>query len=123
MSHYSSSVRRNFWIRAVAGITGDFCIGLAMGSACVWIIQAAPLGLFLSFVLWVLAVALALSFSQHVLYPFLGFALSDRKLNHGMDALASLVERVSQYSADDAAPLWRAVHCGLGRFAARYAAR
>jgi hypothetical protein len=45
------SARRNFFIRSIATVTGDIAIGYALASICVWVIQFASLGLFLSFLL------------------------------------------------------------------------
>jgi hypothetical protein len=73
--------RHTFFIRAVATITGDITIGYAMASACVWVIQSAALGLFLSFMLWLLAIALSLAMGQHILHPAVAVLLSDRKLD------------------------------------------
>ena len=47
--------RRNVFIRSITGLCGDIAVGFAMASACVWIIEAASLGLFLSFLLWLIA--------------------------------------------------------------------
>ncbi len=63
------SARINIFIRAVASVTGDITIGYAMASACIWVIQAAALGIFLSFLLWLLTIIASLAFSQHALHP------------------------------------------------------
>lgn len=76
--------RRNFFIRSVATVSGDIAVGYAMASACIWIIQSAALGLFLSFLLWLLAIVLSLALSQYALHPFVAVLLSDRKLDQGL---------------------------------------
>jgi len=80
--------RHTFFIRAVATITGDITIGYAMASACVWVIQSAALGLFLSFVLWLLAILASLAMSQHILHPAVSLLLSDRKLDRSLAVTA-----------------------------------
>ena len=78
------TARINIFIRAVASVTGDITIGYAMASACIWVIQAAALGLFLSFLLWLLTIIASLAFSQHALHPAVALLLSDRKLDRGL---------------------------------------
>ena len=92
--------RRNFFIRSIASVTGDAAIGFAMASACVWIIQSAALGVFLSFLLWLLAIALSLTLSQYVLHPAVSALLCDRKLDKCLaaagDALSAGAEAAAQ---------------------------
>ena len=82
------SSRRNFFIRTVAAFTGDFTVGFALAAGCVWVIQFATLGLFLSFLLGLIALIAALSTSQLIVHPVVQFALSDRKLDHGLAVAA-----------------------------------
>jgi len=86
----STSSRRNTIIRAVVTLCGDITVGVAVANACVWLIQSAALGLFLSFLLWLVAVIAALALSQIVVHPTVKLALSDRKLDAGMDVVAGL---------------------------------
>lgn len=83
-----TSSRRNILIRSVAGLAGDIAIGVAVASACVWAIEAATLGLFLSFLLWLLAAIVSLALSQFVLHPAVNLMLSDQKLDAAVNALA-----------------------------------
>ena len=78
------SARINIFVRAVASVTGDITVGYAMPSACIWVIQSAALGFFLSFLLWLLAIVASLAFSQHALHPAVALLLSDRKLDQGL---------------------------------------
>ena len=64
-------------------MTGDIAIGYALASICIWIIQVAALGLFLSFMLWLLTIVLSLAFSQYALHPATAALLCDRKLDRG----------------------------------------
>jgi hypothetical protein len=96
------SSRRNFFIRIVAAFAGDFTVGFALASACVWVIQSAALGLFLSFLLGLVALIGALSLSQLIVHPVVQFALSDRKLDHGRAVAADAVRT----GTDAALDLW-----------------
>jgi len=80
--------RYTFFIRAVATIAGDITIGYAMASAWVWVIQSAALGLFLSFLIWLLAIVASLAMSQHILHPAVAVLLSDRKLDQSLAVTA-----------------------------------
>jgi hypothetical protein len=94
--------RRNYFIRSIATVTGDLATGYAMASACVWIIQSAALGLFLSFLLWLLAIAVSLAFSQYVLHPAITVLLCDRKLDQSLAVTADAVRT----GAEAAKQLW-----------------
>lgn len=96
----TSTSRRNTLIRAVATVCGDIAVGVAMASGCVWIIDAAALGLFLSFLVWLIGTLLALAISQFVLHPAAAVLLADRKLDQAVDALAGLTGVVSQVGSD-----------------------
>ncbi len=95
--------RRNFFIRAIATIAGDLAAGCAMASACTWVIQAAAVGLFMSFVLWLMALVASLALSQFVVHPITTTLLSDHKLDEGAAALS----RVLHSSAGVAADVWQ----------------
>lgn len=84
--------RRNFFIRSIAVVAGDIAIGTALASACLWLIDAATLGLFLSFIAWLLTALLALAVSQHVIHPTVQVLLSDRKLDAAVDTIHSLLQ-------------------------------
>ena len=110
------SSRRNFFIRSIATMTGDIAVGYAFGATCVWIIQVAALGLFLSFLMWLLAIFLALAVSQYVVHPAAAVLLSDRKLDRGIDALSGLVDTARSFGLDLRAPLLRELQQRMARF-------
>ena len=113
--------RRHLFIRTVAAFAGDFAVGFAMASACIWVIQAAALGLFLSFLLWLLAAIAALSLSQYVVHPVVSFALSDHKVDQAIDMGARLVRSASELGRELGSPSWRQLRQGFGRFASSMA--
>jgi hypothetical protein len=117
------SARRNFFIRAVGTVAGDFAVGFALATACIWVIEGAALGLFLSFLLWLLALIVALALSQYVVHPVAAVALSDRKLDQGIDALASLARSAGDLAQDLGAPPWEQLRQSVSRFAAGFARR
>ncbi|MBU6257875.1 MAG: hypothetical protein KGO01_05585 [Burkholderiales bacterium] len=80
------SIRRNFFIRTVAGIAGDSAASFALASVCIWVIQSAALGLFLSFLVWLLGLIAWLAVSQYAVHPAVAALLSDRKLDKGLAA-------------------------------------
>lgn len=86
------SSRRNMIIRTVGAIAGDVATGVAVASACIWIIETAALGLFLSFLIWLLGMVAALALSQFVIHPALSVALSERKLDLAVDAAFALAD-------------------------------
>lgn len=89
MSEFPMKIsRRNIIIRSVAGLAGDIGVAVTVASACVWIIEAATLGLFLSFLLWLLGALLSLALSQLVVHPAVNVLLSDQKLDLAVNALA-----------------------------------
>ena len=97
------SARRNFFIRAIGTVAGDFAVGFAMASACIWIIQSAALGLFFGFLLWLVAIFVGLALSQYVVHPVAASLLSDRKLDDGIAA----VDAAARSASDAAQRLWR----------------
>lgn len=99
------SARRNLFIRSIATVAGDIAVGFAMASTCVWIIQYAALGLFLSFLLWLLAIATALAFSQYILHPATAALLSDHKL----DQAIAVTSDAMRSTTDLAWRLWQQV--------------
>ena len=94
-SEFPMSPRRHVLIRSITGLCGDIAIGVALASTCAWIIEAASLGLFLSFLLWILALLASLMLSQLVLHPALAVLLCDRKLDAGLVVLARLADEVN----------------------------
>lgn len=90
--HVSS--RRNLLIRTVTTVAGDAAAGLALASACLWLIEAAALGVFLTFMTWLVAMLLSLALSQYVVHPVVQRVLSDRKLDDALDALRGLTDTV-----------------------------
>jgi hypothetical protein len=89
---FPMSSRRNSLIRTVAAVCGDVAIGAAVASACVWLIEAAALGLFLSFLLWLAGALAALALSQYVVHPVARLVLSDRKLDDVIGAMSGLTD-------------------------------
>jgi|GEM_PF-2963700 len=55
-------------------------------------IEAASLGFFLSFLVWLVATLAALAFSQLVLHPAVNMLLSDRKFDGAVDAVVGVVQ-------------------------------
>lgn len=91
-----SNSYRHFAIRAVVAIAGDIAAGVAVAAVCTWIIETAALGLFLSFLIWLLGVVLALALSQYVVHPTLSVVLSDDKLDRGIAAVSGLWSAVAK---------------------------
>ena len=96
------TARHNLLVRSITTLTGDIAIGFAMASACAWIIQYAALGLFLSFLLWLLAIVIALAISQYALHPAAAVLLSDRKL----DQVSALAAETLRTGTDVARHVW-----------------
>ena len=93
-----SKSRRNLLIRTVATVSGDIATGIALASVAFWFIESAALGLFLSFLVWLLAALAALALSQYVVHPALSAALSDRKLDVAIDAASAATKQLSQFA-------------------------
>lgn len=106
--------RRNAVIRFVAAITGDIAVGLAMASLCSWIIQSAALGLFLSFLLWLIAALLSLALSQYLVHPGIKFLLSDHKLDMAVDTAGDLCSTLTVLGQQTGRQVWSAARRGLG---------
>jgi hypothetical protein len=92
-----SNTRRNIIIRTVATITGDIAAGVAMASAALWIIESAALGLFLAFLVWLLAGVAALALSQFVIHPASKVLLSDQKLDLAVEAMSGLADQLTRF--------------------------
>ena len=52
-----ASGRRNYFIRCAFRVLGDLAVSSALAASCVWIIESAALGVFMSFLMWLLAFA------------------------------------------------------------------
>ena len=87
--------RRNALIRTIAALTGDIATGLAFAALCTWLINAAALGVFLSFLLWLISALLCLAVSQYLIHPSVKFLLSDHKLEATLATASGLYEAVS----------------------------
>jgi hypothetical protein len=98
MSEFPMTSRRNILIRTVAAVSGDIATGVAVAAACLWLIEAAALGLFLSFMVWLLGALIALALSQYVVHPTVAIVLSSRKLDVGIDALTGLADRITRFA-------------------------
>ena len=92
LSRFPMSSRRNTLIRTIAALCGDIAVGVGLAIACAWIVEVAALGLFLSFLLWLVGTLLALALSQYLVHPAVQLVLSDRKLDGAVDALSVLAE-------------------------------
>ena len=123
MSPHSTRSRRNVFIRTVAAFAGDFSVGFSMAVACTWIIQSAALGLFLSFLLWLLALIAALALSQYVVHPLAAALLSDRKLDRGMELLSSLGRTASDLGLGVGSPVWSQLRRRASGFSTVFAAK
>ena len=97
LSEFPMTSRRNTLIRTVAAVAGDVAAGVAVAAACLWLIEAATLGLFLSFMVWLLGALIALALSQYVVHPTVAIVLSSRKLDVGIDALSGLADRITRF--------------------------
>ena len=98
--------RRNVLIRTVATVVGDIAVAMAFASACIWLIEFATLGLFLSFLVWLIAALLAMAASQYLVHPTVTLLLSDRKLDRAIEAMSSMTELVSKSGLQGAFHLW-----------------
>ena len=93
--------RRNVFVRTVAAACGDVAGAVAIAAVCAWLIEFAALGLFLSFLAWLVGALVALGLSQYVVHPAINAVLCDRKLDAAVDAIA---------------PLWRQLRSTVARF-------
>lgn len=73
--------RKKILFRTLAALTGDMLIGITISGACLWLINVASLGLFLAFLLWLVAIVVSMALSQYVVHPTVHFVLSDHKLD------------------------------------------
>ena len=101
-----SNPRRNILIRSVATVLGDVTAGVAVAASCAWLIEAATLGLFLSFLVWLIGAVIALAMSQYVVHPAVSLILSDRKLDVGIEVMTDLVDKVTLVGPQLAQQLW-----------------
>lgn len=108
--------RRNTLIRTITSFTGDIALGLAMASACTWIIQSAALGIFMSFMLWLLVVILSLALSQYLIHPASQLLLSDHKLDEGIDVALGMVAVLANLTNKAREGLWFTLQQSAGSF-------
>ena len=113
---------RNFLIRSAASITGDVAIATALIQTCIWIIEVAALGLFLQFMLWLLAALIALAISQYLIHPVVDLLLAEDKLTRTGRAINELRRSFEQHvvPAVRTTP-WGDVLAGLSRLKRKYA--
>jgi hypothetical protein len=117
------SSRRNFFIRAIGTVAGDLAVGIALTTACTWVIETAALGLFLSFVLWLVTIVATLTISQRVVHPVAKALLSDRKLDHSIAAVQALARELAHFAEGSTLPAWQFLRSSFGRYAQGYATR
>lgn len=98
--------RRDTLIHTVAAACGDIATGVAVAAACVWLIESAMLGLFLSFLVWLLGALIALALSQYVVHPLVAMLTSSCKLDDGIDALSGLAREAARVGPQAAQQLW-----------------
>lgn len=80
---------------------------------CAWVIQVAALGLFLSFLVWLIAALLiSLVLSQYIVHPGVKFLLSDHKLDVAVGTVTGLCAAASQLGDRTSHQLWSAVKGG-----------
>ncbi len=111
------STRRNFFIRALSALAVDITVGIALASACTWVIEVAALGMFLSFLLWLLTIVLSLALSQHVVHPVVKTLLSDSKLDDGIDAVSSMARELAHFAQGCGTPPWEFLLARFGAYA------
>ena len=111
------SSRRNFFIRALSALAVDITVGIALASACTWIIEPAALGMFLSFMLWMLSILMSLALSQYVVHPVVKTLLSDRKLDDGIAAVSSGVQQLARFAEGFGSPPWEFLLSRFGAYA------
>lgn len=104
----SSRERRKALIRTVAALTGDLAVGVAFTSACAWVISAAALGAFMTFLAWLIAALLWLVVSQHLVHPSVQFLLSDQKLDAVVDTARGLSDVFVVMGTAAGHELWQA---------------
>lgn len=116
------SARRNTLIRLITGIGGDIAIATVMAAACVWVIQAAALGVFLSFLIWLIGAILSLALSQYVFRPALRAVMSDHKLDDAASVVTALAEVATEAGRQIAGGLARVALSSLSAMRSRVTA-
>ena len=111
------TTRRNFFIRALSALAVDITVGIALASACTWIIEAAALGMFLSFMLWMLSILMSLAISQHVVHPAVRSLRSDRKLDDVIDAVSSMARELADFAQGCGSLPWEFLLARFGAYA------
>lgn len=112
--------RRNALIRTVSALTGDLATGVALASACLWLIESAALGLFLSFLLWLVAIFLGLAISQYLVQPAVQALLSDRKLDEGVVVAIGMLEMLANLNTKAREGLWSSLQQGVSSIRWRF---
>lgn len=88
--------RRNLLVRTIGTLCADLAVGVAVASVAGWVIQTASLGAFLSFLLWMLSVIVALALSQYLVHPVAKVLLSDQKLDLAFSVLDGFAGQATQ---------------------------
>jgi len=117
------SSRRRFFIRTITALVADVAVGTALASACIWVIEAAALGLFLSFLLWLLTLIATLALSQHVVHPLTNALLSDTKLDDAVDAVQTLARELTRFAQGSSTPPWDFMRDSFSRAAAGFTSK
>lgn len=86
-------------LRSIVSLAGDIGAAIAVASACSWIIESAALGLFLSFLLWILGLIVSLAISQYVVHPTIQLVMADDKLDRGRAAASALFDQLNTPAA------------------------
>jgi hypothetical protein len=115
--------RRNFLIRSIGTLAGDLAVGVALATACAWVIETAALGLFLSFVLWLATLVAGLAINQHVVHPAAKVLLSDRKLDASSAVVQGLATELMRFAEGSTSPAWHFLRSSFGRYAAGFGTR
>jgi hypothetical protein len=117
------SSRRNYFIRVTGALLGNLAIGTALASACAWVIEAAALGIFLSFLLWLVTIIATLALSQYVVHPLANAVLSDHKLDDAVDAVQSLARELTRFAQGSSTPPWDFLRSSFGHYTAGFASK
>ena len=95
-------------IRSMVSLAGDLGAGIAVAATCSWVIETATLGLFLSFLIWLLGLIVSLALSQHVVHPTVRFVLADDKFDRGLNTASALFDHLNTPAAQAVmSKLWR----------------
>lgn len=98
-----SHPRQTLLIRTLGTLCADLAVGVTVASSVSWVIQAASLGLFLSFLSSLVGLILALALSQYVVHPLASVLLSDQKLDLLLDAVGAWTRAMRAHASSPAA--------------------